>query len=67
MRDIKTPFKSLDLVDIVQPYYVAFITDCSAEMIVDLVRAANYLHINPLFDLTCLAVTFFIKVCSINF
>lgn len=62
MSDIRTPFQSLRLEDMVQEYYARFILDSTEQMVVDLAAAASYLQIDPLFDLACLAVTFSIKV-----
>ena len=56
MNEIKSPFLSTALEDLVQPFYVRFVLDTSEVMIADLSAAANFLDIKPMFDLTCLAL-----------
>lgn len=60
MMAVSTPLKSSKIEDIVQPWYVNFVTLDQA-MLFELVTAANYMDIKPLLDLTCLAVAVYIK------
>jgi hypothetical protein len=60
--EISYPFHSVNLEHIVKPeYYVRFVLDSTDEMLFELTYAANYLNIQPMFDLTCLAVSFYIQ------
>jgi len=47
--------------EIVQQWYASFV-DVDQGMLFELVTAANFMDIKPLLDLTCLAVSFYIKV-----
>jgi S-phase kinase-associated protein 1 len=60
MTPITTPLKSSKLEDLVQPWYVDFVK-VDQTMLFELVTAANYMDIKPLLDLTCLAVSIYIK------
>jgi len=60
MTPIKTPLPASTLKELVQPWYVDFV-EVDRNLLFDLVAAANYLHIEPLLDLTCLAVCIMIK------
>jgi hypothetical protein len=66
VNEIKSPFLSTALEDLVQPYYVRFVLDTNEVMIADLSAAANFLDIKPMFDLTCLALALFLKVRSMG-
>jgi hypothetical protein len=52
----------MEMDKIVQKYYAEFI-DVDQVTLFELVTAANFMDIKPLLDLTCLAVSFYIKVC----
>jgi S-phase kinase-associated protein 1 len=58
---ITTPLQTLDMAKIVQKWYADFV-DVDQVMMFELVTAANFMDIKPLLDLTCLAVSFYIKV-----
>ena len=58
---ITTPLQSMIMSEIVQQYYADFVK-VDQVMLFELVTAANFMDIKPLLDLTCLAVSFFIKV-----
>jgi S-phase kinase-associated protein 1 len=60
MTEITTPLSSAKLEDLVQPWYADY---CKVEqnMLFELVTAANFLNIKSLLDLTCLAVSIYIK------
>lgn len=58
---IATPLQSMIMSEIVQKYYADYIK-VDQVMLFELVTAANFMDIKPLLDLTCLAVSFFIKV-----
>jgi len=60
MTPIKTPLPASTLDELVQPWYAAFVK-VDRNLLFDLVAAANYLHIEPLLDLTCLAACIMIK------
>ena len=61
MTPISTPLQSMIMSEIVQQYYADFVK-VDQVMLFELVTAANFMDIKPLLDLTCLAVSFFIKV-----
>lgn len=61
MTDIQTPLKSSKLEDLVQPWYANYV-DVEQTLLFELVTAANFMDIKPLLDLTCLAVSIYIKV-----
>ena len=64
VKKITLPFKSLKLEDlVVQTFYSRFVIDSPEEMLVDLVSAAHFLHIKPMFELISLAITFYMQVC----
>lgn len=56
----------MEMDKIVQKYYAEFI-DVDQVTLFELVTAANFMDIKPLLDLTCLAVSFYIKVCLCYF
>ena len=60
MTKIETPISSSKLEEVVQDWYVNF---CKVEdkMLFELVTAANFMHISPLLDLSCLAVAVLLK------
>jgi S-phase kinase-associated protein 1 len=60
MIPITTPLKSGKLVDLVQPWYAEYVKVDRA-VLFDLAAAANFMDIKPLLDLTCLAVSIYIK------
>jgi len=60
MTAIKTPLPASTLDLLVQPWYADFVK-VDMSMLFDLVAAANFMHIEPLLDLTCLAVCIMIK------
>jgi S-phase kinase-associated protein 1 len=60
MTPITTPLKSSKIEDLVQPWYVSFV-QVEQPMLFELVTAANYMDIKSLLDLTCLAVSIYIK------
>jgi S-phase kinase-associated protein 1 len=65
MTPITTPLKSSKIEDLVQPWYADFVKVEQA-LLFELVTAANFMDIKPLLDLTCLAVSVLIKVCTNN-
>jgi S-phase kinase-associated protein 1 len=60
MTPITTPLKSSRIEDLVQPWYANFV-QVEPTMMFELVTAANYMDIKSLLDLTCLAVSIYIK------
>jgi len=64
MTTITTPLKSNRVEEIVQEWYANFVK-VEQIMLFELVTAANFMDIKPLLDLTCLAVSVYIKVSSI--
>jgi S-phase kinase-associated protein 1 len=60
MTPIQTPLKSSKIEDMVQPWYANFVK-VEQGLLFELVTAANFMDIKPLLDLTCLAVSVFIK------
>ena len=60
MTTITTPLPSVKLEEIVQQWYCDFVK-VENVMLFELVTAANYMNIQPLLDLTCLAVSVMIK------
>ncbi len=60
MKKIETPISSSKLEEVVQDWYVNF---CRVEdkVLFELVTAANFMHIPPLLDLSCLAVAVLLK------
>jgi S-phase kinase-associated protein 1 len=60
MTPITTPLKSSRIEDLVQPWYANFV-QVEQPMLFELVTAANYMDIKSLLDLTCLAVSIYIK------
>lgn len=56
----QTPLAFNELSKLVQPWYAKFV-EIDRELLFDLVAAANYMHIKPLLDLSCLAVSIMIK------
>lgn len=60
MTPIQTPFRSSRIEELVQPWYVEFVR-VPQLMLFELVAAANFMDIEPLLDLTCLAVSILIK------
>lgn len=63
MTPIQTPLKSSKIEDLVQPWYAQFVK-VDQVLLFEMVTAANFMDIKPLLDLTCLAVSIFIKVCN---
>ena len=70
MNEITTPFSNREtLKEIVrQDWYVKFVSeeDMEREMLFDLVAAANYMNIQPLLDLSLLAIGVRIKGKSVD-
>ena len=62
MTPIETPLNSSNIEDLVQPWYADYV-EVEQSMLFELVTAANFMDIKPLLDLTCLAVSIYIKVC----
>jgi len=60
MTTITTPLKSNRVEEIVQEWYANFVK-VEQIMLFELVTAANFMDIKPLLDLTCLAVSVYIK------
>lgn len=60
MTPITTPLKSSKLEDLVQPFYADYVK-VDTTVLFELVTAANFMDIQPLVDLTCLAVSIAIK------
>jgi len=60
MTPIITPLKSDKMEDLVQKWYAEFVEVDQATLF-ELVYAANFMDVKPLLDLTCLAVSIFIK------
>jgi len=60
MTEISTPLKSSKIEDLVQPWYADYVK-VEQVLLFELVTAANFMDIKPLLDLTCLAVSVFIK------
>jgi len=60
MTAITTPLKSSKIEDLVQPWYADYVK-VEQVMLFELVTAANFMDIKPLLDLTCLAVSVYIK------
>lgn len=60
MTPITTPLKS-NIAEIVQSWYAKFVKVDQA-LLFELVTAANFMDIKALLDLTCLAISVFIKV-----
>lgn len=61
MKPITTPLASIVIDEIVQDFYARFV-EVDQVMLFELVTAANFMDIKPLLDLTCLAVSIYIKV-----
>jgi len=58
MLPIKVPFEGESIQDVISPpWYVDFATGLELKMVHELVAAANYMDIEPLFGLMCLVVT----------
>eukprot|EP00804_Cyclotella_cryptica_P005423 CCRYP_002965-RA/>CCRYP_002965-RA protein AED:0.12 eAED:0.12 QI:442/1/1/1/0.66/0.75/4/605/201 len=60
MKPITTPLESMVIDEIVQSFYARFV-EVDQVMLFELVTAANFMDIKPLLDLTCLAVSIYIK------
>ncbi|KAL7479442.1 hypothetical protein ACHAW6_005171 [Cyclotella cf. meneghiniana] len=60
MKPITTPLASIVIDEIVQDFYARFV-EVDQVMLFELVTAANFMDIKPLLDLTCLAVSIYIK------
>ena len=56
METINKPLVSNNIGDVVQHWYAVFIEHLDEDMLFDLVNAANYMHIQPLLELTCAGV-----------
>jgi S-phase kinase-associated protein 1 len=56
MVTIEKPIVSDNLCDVVQKWYATFILQLDEEVLYDLVNASNYMHIQPLLELSCAAV-----------
>ena len=61
MTPITTPIKSPKINKVVQQWQADFVRDLELEFLFELVTAAVYLDIQPLLDLTCLAVAVIIQ------
>ena len=66
MTPITTPFQSMKIDEIVQEWYAEFVSIDGA-LLFQLMTAANYMAIEPLLDLTCLALAVLTQVSLINF
>jgi len=55
MTEITTPLPADTLDGIVQDWYCKFV-DLELPLLFEMVKAANYMNIKPMLDLTCLAV-----------
>jgi len=63
MTPIATPFPEQDeieLKDLVQDWYAEFALEMDSKVLFQLLISANYMNIQPLLDLSCLAVAKFI-------
>jgi len=60
MNDIEKPLRSDKMEEVVQVVYSEFVV-IDQEKLFDLILAANYMHIQPLLDLTCAKVASMIK------
>jgi S-phase kinase-associated protein 1 len=66
MVEFKTPFHSEELAEIVQqPWYVNFI-QANRTSLAGLIQASNYLNVQPLLKLSCLAFSISIKGKSVE-
>ena len=60
MTPIEKPLKSRNMAEVVQNWYSTYV-DVDQEILFDLIKAANYMDIKPLLDLTCAAVASMLK------
>ena len=60
MKKIDQPLKSSNIAETVQQYYSDFVT-VEQSLLFEMMLAANYMHIQPLIELTCAAVAAMIK------
>ena len=60
-KEIERPLKSPDMKSIVGKWYASFIQALSSQTLVDLVSAANYMDIKPLFELMCATIASMIQ------
>ena len=60
MTQITTPLKSAKIEEVVQQWYADYVK-VEQGLLFELVTAANFMDIKPLLDLTCFAVSVFIK------
>jgi len=60
MHEIEKPLKSVNMADVVQPWYADFV-NVEQVMLFELILAANYMDIKPLLDLTCATTASMIK------
>jgi S-phase kinase-associated protein 1 len=56
METIEKPLVSNNIGDVVQHWYAVFIERLDEDVLYSLVNAANYMHIQPLLELTCAGV-----------
>jgi len=61
MTPIENPIRSVEMTDLVQPWYVDFCRLAEREMLQKLLTAANFLDIQPLLELACLAMALLLR------
>jgi S-phase kinase-associated protein 1 len=61
METIEKPLVSNNIGDVVQHWYAVFIERLDEDVLYSLVNAANYMHIQPLLELTCAGVALLIN------
>ena len=67
MMTIQKPLITPHIADVVQGWYASFIENVkNKDMLYDIINAANYMHIQPLIDLSCAMVALIIKEKSIS-
>jgi len=67
MLTIEKPLITPHIGDVVQNWYAVFIeTVKNKDMLYDIINAANYMHIQPLLELSCAATALIIREKSIS-
>jgi len=67
MLTIKKPLITPYIGDVVQTWYASFIENVkNKDMLYDIINAANYMHIQPLLDLSCAMTALIIREKSIS-
>lgn len=61
MSEIEKPLSSVNMVDVVQQQFAAYIDGMQQEMLFEIILAANYMDITPLLELSCAKVATMIK------